>query len=80
MYEVDFLAVGKEPGDKCGDAIVLRFAPENADRWLQVRSTQALKTTGKLWLNMSIGTTNRAGWISPSSPIQMRITSTAWEK
>ena len=47
MHEVDFLAVGKEPGDKCGDAIVLRFAPAGPDRWVQVAIDAGFKDDGK---------------------------------
>lgn len=47
MYEVDFLAVGKEAGDKCGDAIALRFVPPNEDRWVQVAVDAGFKDDGK---------------------------------
>src|SRR3954454_17466826 len=47
MYEVDFLAVGKAPGDKCGDAIAFRFVPLNADRWVQVAIDAGFKDDGK---------------------------------
>jgi beta-lactamase superfamily II metal-dependent hydrolase len=47
MYEVDFLAVGKKAGDKCGDAIALRFVPPNEDHWVQVVIDAGFKDDGK---------------------------------
>lgn len=47
MYEIDFLAVGKKPGDKCGDAIALRFAPAGSDAWVQVAVDAGFKDDGK---------------------------------
>jgi beta-lactamase superfamily II metal-dependent hydrolase len=47
MYEVDFLAVGKAVGDKCGDAIALRFVPPGEDRWVQVAIDAGFKDDGK---------------------------------
>lgn len=47
MHEVDFLAVGKNAGDKCGDAIALRFAPPSEDRWVQVIIDAGFKDDGK---------------------------------
>lgn len=47
MHEIDFLAVGKKPGDKCGDAIALRFShPENG-QWVQVVIDAGFKDDGK---------------------------------
>jgi beta-lactamase superfamily II metal-dependent hydrolase len=47
MHEVDFLAVGKEEGDKCGDAIAFRFVPPNENRWVQVVIDAGFKDDGK---------------------------------
>jgi beta-lactamase superfamily II metal-dependent hydrolase len=47
MYEVDFLAVGTKAGDKCGDAIALRFVPPNEDRWVQAVVDAGFKDDGK---------------------------------
>jgi hypothetical protein len=47
MYEIDFLPVGKKPGDKCGDAIALRFVPPNSGQWAQVVIDAGFKDDGK---------------------------------
>lgn len=47
MYEVDFLAVGKKEGDKCGDAIALRFVPPGTDQWVQVVIDAGFKADGE---------------------------------
>lgn len=49
MYEIDFLAVGKKAGDKCGDAIALRFVPPDRRNGRRSSSTRASKTTGRRW-------------------------------
>jgi beta-lactamase superfamily II metal-dependent hydrolase len=47
MYEIDFLAVGKKAGDKCGDAIALRFVPPGSTQWAQVVIDAGFKDDGK---------------------------------
>lgn len=47
MYEVDFLAVGEKQGDKCGDAIALRFRATEADPWVQVVVDAGFKADGE---------------------------------
>lgn len=47
MYEIDFLAVGKKAGDKCGDAIALRFVPAGSTQWAQVVIDAGFKDDGK---------------------------------
>jgi beta-lactamase superfamily II metal-dependent hydrolase len=47
MHEIDFLAVGKKAGDKCGDAIALRFVPSGSDQWAQVVVDAGFKEDGK---------------------------------
>lgn len=47
MHEVDFLAVGKKQGDKCGDAIALRFRETEADPWVQVVIDGGFKADGE---------------------------------
>lgn len=47
MYEVDFLPVGKKAGDKCGDAIALRFVPSGSSDWTQVIIDAGFKDDGK---------------------------------
>jgi beta-lactamase superfamily II metal-dependent hydrolase len=47
MYEVDFLAVGKKAGDKCGDAIALRLVPPGSTEWAQVVIDAGFKDDGK---------------------------------
>jgi beta-lactamase superfamily II metal-dependent hydrolase len=47
MYEVDFVAVGKKAGDKCGDAIALRFVPPGSTQWAQVIIDAGFKADGK---------------------------------
>lgn len=48
MYEIDFLAVGKKAGDKCGDAIALRFVPAGSTQWAQVVIDAGFKDDGKV--------------------------------
>lgn len=47
MYEIDFLAVGKEDGDKCGDAIALRFIRPDSGAWAHVVVDAGFKDDGK---------------------------------
>lgn len=47
MHQVDFLAVGKKAGDKCGDAIALRFVPPDSNESVQVVIDAGFKEDGK---------------------------------
>jgi beta-lactamase superfamily II metal-dependent hydrolase len=47
MYEIDFLPVGKKQGDKCGDAIALRFRETDANPWVQVVVDAGFKADGE---------------------------------